>query len=1120
MAVPGHAGELVEVLQALLSGDNERRGTAERQYEALKKSQPVVAVTTLFQALVEPQLELPVREQAAVLLRQCLGKVNDEDSVWSQLGRDTVHQEIKAKLLQTLAQEAQDKIRRKVADCVQSLGNQLICLEEEQRPRNCEEWPELLPTLLGLVCDASKDAGARADALWTVKEMACTVWPVLVTSAAQTIQVLRTCLGDAAEAVRAAAADLFFCLVGQLEAKEDRQAFAPLTPEVFEVVAQLAQGGDSKRLRDVLEAIQSTEDVAAFFKEHVSSHLLPVLCPIAKRHADNDTRKLALEALMTIMEGAPKMVLKVPQCIEALLDVIVFFIMELDDDVEEWAKQDEDDAEDEENHKVGTNAIDRLCRSMNKISSFEQVLSVLQPAIVQLFSQQDNWKALVTGLSLLMQMVEYVDEEEMVGQMLRAVKGQLRSGHVRVRYCAFAALTLFADGQKEAVATDVWAAQLLPEFLPGFEDPCERVAVTCMSAFHYYGEAVEREDIEAFAQPLMVTLGQKLRSSPGIRRQAITCIAVIAAQIRDSFAQYYSELMPVLKELVGATIHKVEERVLLGKAFECISALADAVGREAFRADAEVITSAMIQAVQVPGLPGDDPVLEYVMAAAERMCATLKEDFLPYVPPLLPIVLTKFALAPKEVDRANLDNFEDSEEVNLHFETSENGNARVLVMTTSEIEDLQHALECVHCFVDNLGKDYGPFTQQTATALLPVFEFAMKEEIRDLAFEIWGELCKSARDGGQVAVLNDLCQEFMRRIVPKLEADSADVDALQTRAAGIAKCLKTAGPGVLGASQVEHFCTLVLKLLSESFERQKQASKRLTTDEDVAEAKGDDDDEEGLLRTAVCQMVNGLMEHHADLFVASGLPRLTPVVSGLLAPTASSEDRRVALLLVTGFFEFLGDSTSNKWQEYLPQVLENMHAEDPAVRMMANNAASMAARLPAFAPFAAATARRAGEVLSRTRARAKKKSELPAQMAADNAIAVIAEVLLHHPATVVGAEAELWSAWLAGLPCQEDEAEGVRNNKILLGLAQQQNVALLGEGGKNIPRIVSLLVDAYKTDMCDLETSEGTAQFLLGQGEARLEEYAAQFTARQKKKLLRVVREAKVAAASSAGTGR
>ena len=45
-----------------------------------------------------------------------------------------------------------------------------------------------------------------------------------------------------------------------------------------------------------------------------------------------------------------------------------------------------------------------------------------------------------------------------------------------------------------------------------------------------------------------------------------------------------------------------------------------------------------------------------------------------------------------------------------------------------------YALDCVSTFVTYLAKDYAPFVEQTATALLPVFNLSIDEEIRKTAF--------------------------------------------------------------------------------------------------------------------------------------------------------------------------------------------------------------------------------------------------------------------------------------------------------------------------------------------------------------------------------------------------
>merc|ERR1719460_1950506 len=106
--------------------------------------------------------------------------------------------------------------------------------------------------------------------------------------------------------------------------------------------------------------------------------------------------------------------------------------------------------------------------------------------------------------------------------------------------------------------------------------------------------------------------------------------------------------MPVLKQIIAHAMRKEEERMLLAKSFECVSIFANSVGRATFRPHAEEIIQAMVQATQAPNLAKDDPVYEYIMAAAERFCFVLKEDFARFLPHLLPLILEKLKFQPKE----------------------------------------------------------------------------------------------------------------------------------------------------------------------------------------------------------------------------------------------------------------------------------------------------------------------------------------------------------------------------------------------------------------------------------------------------------------------------------------
>mmetsp|Transcript_99141 Transcript_99141/g.280086 ORF Transcript_99141/g.280086 Transcript_99141/m.280086 type:complete len:1111 (+) Transcript_99141:101-3433(+) len=1104
-------GEFVDLLRALQSNDNAIRNAAEKNFEAAKK-QGAVAVSALFRVLVQPQLEEPVREQAAVLLRQLLCKVRDEssDSAWSQLGA-AGQAEAKAQLLQCFEAEQQPKVRRKVADIVQAVGNAIVDIPDGERPNNCQAWSEMMPALMRIIVDAGKPAGLRADALWAVKELQCSVWQVMLANSEQTLQVLKGCLSDTDQSVQANAAALFCEMIDNFESKDARRPFTVLTESLCQVLKQLADGSDNKNINAVLQCLVNTTETADFFKDAMIAQLLPFLSTVAKTHAEEDTQRLALEVMITFGESKSKAMAKVAGYLHQTVDVCVNFMLRLSDDVQTWSEADDEDDDDEESFTNGKEVIDRLGRCMAKVECFPQALEVFKAAIAQLF-QNGEWKSVVAGLTTMAQIVEFVDDEATVLQMLGAIQPQFRASHPRVRFAAWTALTQFSVDNAETVTSETMAPQLLPEFLHGLDDQVPRVLERCMEAFQHFGESVERELLEPFVQPMMEKLGALLQSTRlSVKKKAITFIAVIAGQVEDSFAPYYGPLMPIFKQLVEGVLHKVEERVLLGKLFECISLLATAVGPATFRPDAEGIMQAMIQATQVPNLPSNDPVKEYMLAAAERICTTMKGDFLPFVPHILPGILEKLALAPKEYNERVKDGLDEDEEVNLTL-LEQDGQLKVLIMGTSEMEDLQNALSCVHTFVKELGKHFAPFVGQTAQGLLPVFEFSMGEEIRDLAFETWGELCNAARESGQTQILSDLVQEFLKRVLSKMtDSSSVDLGALKTRADGVVACLKNAGPGILSPAQLKAINDVAVATLSKSFEREQEAKakqKGAADDDDDVPAE-DDSEEETALRIACCEMCGVLMRHHPDAFASELLQETLRLVQQLLQ-SATSDHGKLALYISCDLLEHLQQRVTSLWAQFLPQLLQGIVNPLAEIRQPSCYGASLAAKDPAFASMAAETAAKLAEVVTQSRTRAKKKSEKPAQACADNALSALLEILTNHPQAVAANEAQLWGLWLQGLPCQEDEQEGVKNHGALVRLTQGEKREVIGEGGANFPQILTVLIDVYKTDMADEATSAGIGQLVLKLGETRLQQLAGGLKEKQQKKLMRIHREAQV----------
>jgi len=220
------------------------------------------------------------------------------------------------------------------------------------------------------------------------------------------------------------------------------------------------------------------------------------------------------------------------------------------------------------------------------------------------------------------------------------------------------------------------------------------------------------------------------------------------------------------------------------------------------------------------------------------------------------------------------------------------------------------------------------------------------------------------------------------------------------------------------------------------------------------------------------------------------------------------EDRRLGIFVACDMLKHLGPRVTAQWPQFMPQMLQDVFHPNTDLRQTACYGVSLAAMDPAFSPFAQATSTNLVQVITEARSKGKKKSENPAQACADNALSALVEILRCHQQVVGQAEAQLWSVWLQGLPCQEDNEEGQKNHKILLELIQAQKREVIGDGGANFPQVLSILVEVYKTNMVDESTSKGIGQLVLQVGAERLEQAASNFKDQAKRKLQRILREA------------
>ena len=184
--------------------------------------------------------------------------------------------------------------------------------------------------------------------------------------------------------------------------------------------------------------------------------------------------------------------------------------------------------------------------------------------------------------------------------------------------------------------------------------------------------------------------------------QVITTMASVADTTEDKFTPYYDVVMPFLKHVL-INANDAGQRLLRGKAIECISLIGIAVGGEKFAPDADDVMHVLLKAQNQLAATADegadeakqladDPQMSYMMSACARMCKLMKANFAVYLPMVMPHVLKVAAFKPEITVCDNDDvNGEDEDEGWQFVNLGENVSLAASIIVTPQTAIVRHS---------------------------------------------------------------------------------------------------------------------------------------------------------------------------------------------------------------------------------------------------------------------------------------------------------------------------------------------------------------------------------------------------------------------------------------------
>jgi len=1110
-----------QLLKNLANPDKAARSNAEALYKQAKASEPDNVVIGLMQVLAMPNPQgdkelKTIKTSACVYLRQQFIKTEKEqDFLFPRITPE--HKiEVAQGLLQLFKNEPDESIRRKLGNTISKLAEYVADPNDPRGwlvPGGQTGWPELLPFVVAM-CNVQVNSNPEScdSALRLLKDLVSTLREIVVAFQQDMGQLIQANLACPDLKVKTATVLLICSMIEELE-KKHWNVLPSTLPVVMNVCMQLAQSGQTDELKEILQSFIEIAGIEPdFFKtssQGAPSQPLDFMANVVKaKEADEALRQLALEFIISFAEKKPKWLLKsvpayAPQGVESCM-VMMLEVEDGEGPLKEWAGRMDDEEGEEDTDEMfhsGEECIDRIVEAFG----MESVSRALFDK-VGMFMQQEDWKAKHAALCAVKQTVEYIEDESMMKECANLLISNVDHPHPRVRYTALHAIGQLANDQAPQFQ-EHFHKEVMPMLLRKMDDPVDRVAAMAMSAFVSFGEELE-DFMRSYSNVFMEKLGNRLTSSQhrGIREESITAIAVIAGVIGDEFKMYYPTIMPILKGIVVNSNGEKEQR-LRGKAFECMSLLGVAVGKEIFLPDAKEAIEAMLKM----GQQADETQREYIKEAVERIVHCLKKDFKPFCPYVLPNVFKKLDLASDAQEAQQLGGDEEDT-----IEVTHKG--KLVKVKTERFEEMHQSAMLLNSFCTEMEDAFYEYVQPSATALLPLFEASdelsyLTEDAREEAYTTWSLLIevvtKSIPTQGPAA--QDMATQLLDKIItvctsgmkPELETSgSVEVGELRGFASGISQSLKTAPPGTFPVDKGLEILQTMFKLIDASFLRTEKLKAELKKSNEGAppELQDDEDAEEDPLeeeegcRRALEEVIGALMKNNPAGFIQYKSDFAAQVQKWL----GSKSNLVLALHFACDCLEHLKGESVQLWPIFMNHVFEGCGDKDPDVRTAAAYAINLAAFIPQFEEAAPDAFRRLATVVGGP---APKKREDSAKVAMDNAVAALFTLGFEKPNSCPQ-EVNVFGIALQRMPLKDDWEEAKKVHEKLVKNLMAQHPGLLGNNQANLGKILSILIEVYKHDNTSKkEIDDAILQVFKNLPAQVLQANAANFTEKQQKKI-------------------
>ena len=1087
----------ISVLSKLLSHDNNVRSQAEEAYQQLLGKDPVGTASNLISALACPQYDKAVRVLSCVLCRQLV------KSQWSQLDAST-RGRIQQCVLQALEAEADIHLSRRIC---------FVIIAEPKE--SLVQRSDLLPRVLELI-RASGNGEKRLVFLFLLEMVAeFAVDSIVSHGLEKTVEVLEACLKDTSSVAAQlhAASALASLMLSMKDPRAKMGAFlSNAVPTIMAAIGSglLCQGKESEYAVKALEAVTklSAKCMWAFDAS------LGQVCTQLIEMADSDRvesggRSLSLEFFNEVLKRRGKKVTENASFLQTCLVTLVKLQCVDEDWSADWEDDQQPNPDDmlEMNHPGmrGTALVTLFCIA-NTVQNAERFLKLVFDLLPRLLGS-GSWQEKYAGLSTLAVIVQPQGEqlESILRNVMLSIEPFLRDPNPRLQYGACICLYELVCSEKlnGKVQEEYYSGLLsgVTSLISGNTVP----AVKCCSCqvvsaiISYLPEDSQaKEDIVAnYLDNVLRALVQTIQTgSLKVQADAMIALSSVALLAGEKFGVYYAQLLPGIKGVLSQPPDSTATELKIAS-MNCLASIAEAVGRERFAGDAMDIMRLILSDNVTSNLGELDGVFDF----SKRVCKVLQDDFLPFVPHVLPSILqaVNVDVNVKLEDVAD-QGLEESSSTGLDGQLTmvQNIRGKGTFRVSANIYAYQariNALDAIDSIADSLGEKFAPFLEDCIKVVVPAISDKLHVQASITAAEASASLLHCAVKSViinktsfepvtkfLVGILTPLLVSLERAGRPSPPENDKDRlnDTTPEQRAGFAsaieRCMRicwysggedynpdgTRPKPVLRppADLVENISIVLKEACLRSTERRFHAAQVLKEagyeDEDVEEMTEEINEDEEALMSDLIDSIGYLIK----LFGADYLPIFERVVNPFISQILHVDNNDAlncnAVCLYDDVVEHCGQGAHKYLDICFPAMIHYYKSEHALLRQAAvYGLGQVAQNAPeVFRPSAAGIVTDLTKLLNTAEAKLEENID-----ATENAVSVVGRICSLYSDAVN--TAEILPVWLQFLPLRNDEDEARYSHELLCRLVEAKNPSILGlhskENGNSNANMTKLL---------------------------------------------------------------